>query len=198
MSDFFEPPPRRQPEPEPEPPEWAGPPLGSKPARVPVEQVVARTGEVAIYLASLAAFPTGFAFDLFVVADDPETELDPIGFDYREEAERTGEIPAGQLRLGFLFADGAKATNTSGAGGWYGQPQPPPASPIMIGASGGRGGLGRWKLSPRVWPLPPPGRLEFVCEWPQAKVPLTRFELDAAPLLDAASRSAEVSSSGAE
>jgi hypothetical protein len=39
-----------------------------------------------------------------------------------------------------------------------------------------------------LWPLPPAGRLEIVCEWPAAGIPLTRTELDASEVLAAASR----------
>jgi hypothetical protein len=33
-----------------------------------------------------------------------------------------------------------------------------------------------------------PGRMEFVCEWPAAGLPLTRTELDAAAIIAAAPR----------
>jgi hypothetical protein len=39
-----------------------------------------------------------------------------------------------------------------------------------------------------VWPLPPAGRLALVCEWPAAGILLTRHEIDAQLILDAASR----------
>ena len=38
-----------------------------------------------------------------------------------------------------------------------------------------------------MWPLPPAGHLAFVCEWPAAEIPLTRQEIDAQLVLDAAS-----------
>jgi hypothetical protein len=34
--------------------------------------------------------------------------------------------------------------------------------------------------------------LTFVCEWPAAEIPLTRTELEAGPILEAASRSQEI------
>lgn len=48
---------------------------------------------------------------------------------------------------------------------------------------------GSWHYTFWVWPLPPPGSFDFVCEWPVAEMPITRFELDADLLLEAASRS---------
>jgi len=35
-----------------------------------------------------------------------------------------------------------------------------------------------------VWPLPPPGRLTFFCEWPNSGIPRTYAEMDASVLLD--------------
>jgi hypothetical protein len=40
-----------------------------------------------------------------------------------------------------------------------------------------------------MWPLPPAGPLEFVCEWPAHVIPETRAGLEAQLVLDAAGRS---------
>jgi hypothetical protein len=37
-------------------------------------------------------------------------------------------------------------------------------------------------------PIPPPGQLAFVCEWPALQIPLTRATLDAEVIRDAARR----------
>jgi hypothetical protein len=37
-----------------------------------------------------------------------------------------------------------------------------------------------------VWPLPPRGPLALVCEWPEKKIGLTRSEIDADVIVDAA------------
>ena len=47
----------------------------------------------------------------------------------------------------------------------------------------------RWSESLWLWPLPTEGRLSFVCEWPALDIPLTRADLDSAPIRDAAARS---------
>lgn len=187
MSEFFEPPPRIEDEPE-TTPEWDGPPAAVLPATVPIERTVASNAEATIYLASITAYPTGFKFDLFVVGADNGSELDPFSFEHRILAERTGEISPSQLRLGFLFADGSKATNTGKYFGWYDESGAPPDAPLMRGLGGG-GGDGTWQSSFWTWPLPPPGRLEFLCEWPEAGIPLTRSELDSDAIIEAASRS---------
>jgi hypothetical protein len=57
--------------------------------------------------------------------------------------------------------------------------------PVLI-QHGGGGGDGRWDQDVWVWPLPPPGPLAFVCEWPAEGVQLTRVEVDAGLVLEAA------------
>ena len=55
-------------------------------------------------------------------------------------------------------------------------------------SGGGSGGDGRWRQEMRVWPLPPSGPVAFVCEWPAAGIALTRSEIDAQTILEAADR----------
>ena len=43
-----------------------------------------------------------------------------------------------------------------------------------------------------AWPLPPPGNLAFVCEWPRYDIPLTRKEIDAGLIREAADRATEL------
>ncbi|MGO8906438.1 MAG: hypothetical protein ACLQMH_12565 [Solirubrobacteraceae bacterium] len=55
--------------------------------------------------------------------------------------------------------------------------------------TGGGGGDGRnWKQTIWIWPLPPPGRLTFVCQSPAAGIELTRREVEAQLVLEAATR----------
>jgi hypothetical protein len=55
--------------------------------------------------------------------------------------------------------------------------------PVVGGGGGGRFHQGYW-----VSPLPPPGPIALVCEWPAAGISLARYELDAQLLVDAAER----------
>jgi hypothetical protein len=60
---------------------------------------------------------------------------------------------------------------------------------LVPGGGGGGQSSGTtisWQHSLWLWPLPPPGRLTVYCEWPVARIGLTRTELDTAPLLAAA------------
>lgn len=190
LSEFFEPPPPSPPEPEPDfhQPPWVGPPHGTLPGVVALELVLAQTEKVAVYVLTLLAYPTGFEFDVLTIsADRWNDELDPMMFGpHRHRSRRHGgeeeELPDELLRIGVQFANGAKATNTAG----FQHDQEPPPGPVMQ-AGGGGGGGGQWHQTQWVWPLPPPGPLSFVCEWPAAEIALTRSEIDAQIILDAAS-----------
>lgn len=187
MTDFFEPPPPPPPEPElHRQPDWFGPPEGTLPGVIPLELVLARSDRAAVCITRLEGYPTGFAFELLVMMarrDGADDLLDPLMFRMHHHARGAGGMPDEMLRVGVQFADGGKATNTSG---FHHEPEPP-RGPVLHPAGGGGGG-GSWHQSEWVWPLPPPGPLAFVCEWPAAGIPLTRHEIDAQVILDAASR----------
>lgn len=69
VSEFFEPPPPApsQPESPPTPP-WFGAPRGMLPGVVAAELVLARTDEVAVCVTRLAAYTTGFEFEIRTLA----------------------------------------------------------------------------------------------------------------------------------
>jgi hypothetical protein len=193
MSDFFEPPPAAEAPPSrPPSPPWMQAPSGTLPGVIALELVIAATERVAVCVTRLGAYPSGFELDLVTMSGGEGDELDPLLFGGRRGPRpgRTpdGGIPAEMLRFGVEFADGGKATNTAG------RPlglDAEPSGPVLIGGGGGGGG-GNWRQSVWIWPLPPPGPLTFVCEWPAAGVALTRHEIDAQLVLDAASRSQEI------
>jgi hypothetical protein len=96
---------------------------------------------------------------------------------------RGREIPREALRLGVQLADGSKATVFDGSR-WF-RTLERPKGPVLI-QRGGSGGLHSCELAFWVWPLPPPGPLAFVCEWPSEGIPLTSTEIDAGSIVDAA------------
>ena len=193
VSDFFEPPPA-QPAAAAEPryrmPPWCGPPAGTLPGIVAVELVLARTAAAAVSITRIAAYPVGFELELVTMSPQDTGGLDPLLFgppNHRPAAGGTdAAIPEQMLRFGVQFSDGSKATNTSGY--QPRAPRTPPAEPIMQQRGGGGGG-GSWSQSLWIWPLPPLGPLALVCEWPAAGIPLTRVEIAAQMVLDAAARS---------
>lgn len=170
-------------------PPWFSAPSGTPPGVVALELVMARNERVAVCVTRLGAYPSGFELDLVTMGAGEGDELDPLLFGGRRmhARVRSGEqgIPPEMLRFGVEFADGAKATNTSA--GRFRDLHEEPTGPVL-NTGGGGGGGGNWRQSLWVWPLPPPGPLTFVCEWPAAGINLTRHEIDAQLVLDAATR----------
>ena len=145
-----------------------------------------------MFVTCLNAYPEGFEFDLVAVAALAEGEdepPDPMLFGpARYRLRRAGgETPDDVLRIGVQFSDGGKATNTGGFPHVAPDFETPPDAPVMHSGGGG-GSDRRWHQSQWVWPLPPPGPLALVCQWPAAGIPLTRHEIDAQLILDAAAR----------
>jgi hypothetical protein len=199
MSDFFEPPPPAEPPPPRRPaPPWRHAPSGTLPGVIALELVMAQTERVAVCVTRLDAYPSGFELELVTLAavESEGDQLDPMLFGGRHgpgsRRSADGGIPTDMLRFGVEFANRAKATNTAGRPGSI---DAEPTGPVLS-AGGGGGGGGNWRQSVWVWPLPPPGPLTFVCEWPAAGVALTRHQIDAQLVLDAASRSQAIFSDG--
>jgi len=188
--DFFEPPPApAEPPPRPAHPPWFGPPAGILPGVVALELVLARSERAAVCVSRIGAYPTGFEIALLTMAGEDDEALDPGLFGMRRHrmrrrAQAGGSLPDDTLRFGVQFSDGRKATSTAGMG-------PPhreePTGPVLS-PSGGGGGGGNWRANLWVWPLPPAGALALVCEWPAAGIALTRHDVDAALILEAAAR----------
>jgi hypothetical protein len=195
VSEFFEPPPPPEEPEEPDrchrQPDWFGPPEGTLPSIVPLELVLARSAKAAVYVTHLAAYPAGFRFELQMVAaseHDDDLYLDPMMMFHHHRARRgrQAELPPELLRVGVQFQDGRKATSTGGPPHPFDSDESP-REPVMT-EEGGGGGVGCWQQRYWVWPLPPPGGLQLVCEWPAAGIPLTRKEIDSQLILDAARR----------
>ena len=184
---FFEAP---EPVHEPEPPRvaWAGPPSNVLPAAVPLRLVLARTPDLAIAITNARAFPTGFEVTLSLrLREAPGPPgLDPTGHQfmghlgYGEHTAGPAELPPALFRFGVQFADGGKATTVGNPF----LPDEDVQGPVLLPRGGG-GGEREWDQGYWVWPLPPPGPVAFVCEWPAHGIAEMRHEIDAALILDA-------------
>jgi hypothetical protein len=184
---FFEPPPP-PPEPEqPQNPEWLGPGENVLPAPFPLWLVLARTDNVALAVHDGLAYPNGFAFTLSLRRRRPREGPgdDPIHLWHTAR----GELPPEALRLGIQLADGRKATVFDHRR-WFAATEPPDR-PVLV-QRGGSGGMHSWELGFWVWPLPPPGALAFVVEWPSEGIPLTSVDVDAGEIREAAARAEEL------
>jgi len=54
------------------------------------------------------------------------------------------------------------------------------------------GGDSSWHFHQWLWGLPPPGPLASACEWPTRQIPVSRAEMDAGLVLEAARRAAAI------
>jgi hypothetical protein len=184
MSDFFAPPPPREPEPEYRQPDWLGPPENELGVPVPLRVVLARTDQVAVALIDVVGFTSGLEFALEVRLRELDELSDPFGMRLRQSQRGGSELPDDVLRFGFELSDGRRVTNVAGFPSFDDRP----AGPVLIQRGGG-GGNRSWSFKYWLWPLPPGGPLAVVVEWPAQRVALTRIELDADPLLEAAAQS---------
>ncbi|BCY09535.1 hypothetical protein L3i22_046230 [Actinoplanes sp. L3-i22] len=150
------------------------------------EIILARGSDAVVAVSGIAAYPNGFAFTLTVVLrqEDRRGELFNQAF-HRDFYDEDPPSP-GFLRLGVQFADGAAASNLGRHP--HLDPSADPVGPLLMHGSGGGGGR-RYETSYWVWPLPPPGPMTFVCEWPAHAIGESRAEVDAELIRDAATRS---------
>jgi hypothetical protein len=172
-----------------ETPDWISAPDGWIGAVLPVQELIGRSEEAAISLARLVAYPVGFEVTL-----DAFTRAVSWGwaFDERVDEWHRGEHerpPAELLRCGVEFADGRRASNL---GRMFGgtvvampaadDEEPDPAKDIRLVPGGGHGGGRQSRQEFWVWPLPPPGPVAFVCEWPRYGIPESRVKVEAASI----------------
>ena len=166
---------------EPEQPDWDRP-EAVLPGIIPQSHVLARTDDVALAIDGLRAYPNGFMFGLVVVfRRSPRGRHSDVmaSLHHLSPDEPLGDEV---LRLGVRFPDGRTATNLDRPFAHLGAGRP------MLVARGGGGGGRRWDQDFWVHPLPPPGALAFVCEWPVHGIEETMLTVDAADIRVAASR----------
>ena len=170
-------------------PEWMSPPDDVLPVVVGVGRVIARSERAVVALTTLRPYPAGVLLGLAVWVRGDQEDEDWTGmprglFPGHKVTEHT-------LRLGAEFADGRRASNLI-------RPQcsddEAPSDPVLgfHGGVGGAGPHGRVEIELWLWPLPPPGRLRVVCEWPAYGIAETSVELDAAELVEAAAQARRV------
>jgi hypothetical protein len=171
------------------PPEWFRPDdyLGSP---VGAQFVLARSPNVVLTIRHVLVYPNGFEFQLeCLVVNYPQDPEDLMGFEglpyYTKPSPNPNSLPDGLFRFGVQLPDGSKATTLQS----HQQMQvEKPDHPVLMRS--GSGGIGTTKAHQYwLWPLPPPGRLAFVCEWPSLGIAVTRHEIDTAEIRDAAQRS---------
>ena len=93
-------------------------------------------------------------------------------------------MPDEVLRLTIQFADGRSVSSLEAPTGDGSDPD----RPMLSSGPGTGGGVDSWSfdMEYRVWPLPPPGPLAFICAWPGRGIPTSRIEVDGAAIRAAA------------
>lgn len=160
-------------------PPWFGPPDNVLGQLVASQRSLAINAHVAIAIEGFTVYPTGVAFRLVAITNGGQWMGDPF-FDRRPSQSGSGAT----LQFGIELADGRKTTVNSAILSGLPENEPPPA-PVLTCAGGGGGGR-RWAQELWLWPLPPPGVLALVVEWPAMGVSETRVEVDAGPFQQAA------------
>lgn len=183
------------------------------PGVVAEETLLGRSASAAVAVGRFLGYPTGFGFTLLVRLVEPPTRValgqvepparvafrtphrsfrfDDTGFPHslswgrQRRRARQEDLPADLLRIGVVFGDGRTVTNLDAEG--VGTGAPAGALNAQLELRGG-GGLRRWDFEVWVQPLPPPGRLGLVCEWPAKGLRTSRTEIDASRVLEAAAR----------
>jgi hypothetical protein len=182
MNDFFEPPPPPPEQPEYRPPPWLAPPANVLGGTVPLQLVIGRSEQVAVAVMNARAYTSGLEFTVSVRRPRGRSALEEPPFGCRPVTR--GTIEPEILRFGVQFSDGRKATSL---GGFVHRTEEEPPGPILVMRGGGGGG-GQWDHGFWLYPLPPAGPLAFVCEWPSEGIELTRQEIDADLVREAAER----------
>jgi len=180
-------------------PEWLEAPEDFVAGVVPVELVLGRSDEAAVFITRIAAYPVGFEFDAELVTREP-TRGDHFELMHDPDRPRD-EIPPELVRLGVAFADGRRTTSLGSPLGGSTMTtlvatdedeSPDPARDIYMTSGGGSGSARRSTTSYWVWPLPPPGPLTFACEWPKLGIDEGTAEVDATIVREAAGRARSV------
>ena len=195
MSRFFEPPPDPWPEQgaRVNAPPWTGRPQGPPLGAVLSDLLLARSEQAAVYIDYLDAYPEGFELEIRTSTSVAYHELDregdahgpdPFGRHWSIVGERRDVLPPQLLRVGVQFADGRSATSIGG----HDRPVGGPIMDPLRGGGWGGGDESRFHQGYWISPLPPPGPVAVVCEWPALEIPVARHEIDAYLILDAAEK----------
>jgi hypothetical protein len=148
--------------------EWREPLLGEIPITIAVDLALAQTDRVALSVSAVKAHSNGCVLEVTSVAEPPD-------FEHR--------VPPAPYRFGVQWTDGAKVLLDDE----HGPEEDRPNRPVLT-VCGGHGSDGFTHTEFWLWPLPPPGVLQLVFDWPEQGLLETSIDFPTKPLLDAARR----------
>jgi len=167
---------------------------------VTTQFVLARSRVFAIAVRGIVAYPTGFSFEMVVVAREgkelPDSPHLP-GMGSRHEESEDG------FRFCLQLADGTKVVADPLARYFDGdRSQRPdlegmsemekPPRPFLSNSGSGGGTSLKWHTGYWAAPLPPPGPLGFVVEWLKAGLTETAVTIEADLILNAAATATSI------
>jgi len=155
------------------------------PGTVPAELLLVRTGQVAVAIGAVRAYPNGFEF-IAHVRINGKGENERGWHDPFDRHGQRGSQPAGDaLRLGIMYADGRRGATTRGH-----RPPPDEDDPgrLVLEPGSSSSNAQRWDGDFWVHPLPPDGPVTFVASWPEYGVAETRAEIHGTTIRAAAER----------
>jgi hypothetical protein len=167
--------------------------LGPEVSEAVSDVLLAKSELATVSMSYIDAYPEGFELQISGTTSIPFDELrrdgedsgaDIFGRHWPMVDEPRELLPPQLLRVGVQFSDGRAATSIGG----HDRPMSGSViSPLSGGVSGSADGT-RFRHGYWISPLPPPGVLTVLCEWPALDIALTRAEVQTALLLGAAER----------
>jgi hypothetical protein len=168
------------------------------PGSAGISLLLGSSEDLAVGVTTVEAYSTGFSFNLAVrLRDERGGGFGPGVYELiAGHRHPYGDPPTAEQRLllGLEYADGRTGTNLNR--------EPFPADPrasgltgddeVVLAPSGGGGGGRTFDQGYWVAPLPPPGPLAFVCAWPALGIAETHTTVDAALIIEAATRAGAV------
>ena len=158
-------------------------PEAELPGIVPIDTLhFDRSEQAAVAIIGIAAYARGFEFFLArrIRPGTPGLDEDPTPEMRRRSRGELEDFP-----ISVQFSDGRTAISGRPRGDFE------PTGPILQSRGGGGSShsqLFQWW----VWPLPPAGPLEFICQWPVYGIGETRIGIDGQLILDAARSSVQL------
>lgn len=154
------------------------PPDNEVAATVELDAILVRHDDLSVALEGAKVYSTGVLFTLRVLTRRDRPDVQGIFFGGRPDA----------FLFGVEFADGSRAVNTGSPGGrWSSVPGLP-----MLASHGGGGGDRSVRQEYFLTPVPPAGPLTFYVYCDALGIGQTSTTVDAAPLVEALSRVAEL------
>jgi hypothetical protein len=170
-----------------------GPPWNVLGAGVPLSLLLGQSANFSVGISDCSGYPNGVTFTVAArMRGAPPAAPWVSGKEHpfrRWWPVDGAEIPPDVLRLEVRFADGRRASTVRGDPlPFESQSGPRP----VLAFRGGSGTPRTWDAGLWLAPLPPPGPLSFVTEWPATGIERTIVEVDAGVILEAATRSREL------